>query len=135
MSIETIAMEYGAEALSGIAGTIIGWWANKIRVKRAKALKDAAKVAVIVLVAVMANSCATIENLVLAADEEMNAPRIPDGWDIYWQTYDPAGGKADLTGYYRLPELRPKGNIPKKDVGLSEIEALIKTEAAKEGVQ
>lgn len=124
MSIESMAMEYGAEAATGAVGIIIGWWANRIRAKRAKkAAAAAAQVLVAIVALTLVTGCETLDNLVLAADEQINrpAPRIPEGWDIYWQAYDPAGTKADLSGYYKLPELRPKGDIPKEGVLESEI--------------
>jgi len=123
MDITSIAVEYGTEAASGAFGVIIGWWANRIRAKRAKEAAKAAAKAIIILLLPMVMGCATIENMVLAADEQINnpAPRVPEGWDIYWQKYDPAGNKVDLTGYYKLPELRPKGDIPKESVLESEI--------------
>lgn len=124
MSIETMAMEYGTEAItgaaSGVAGVIIGWWANRIRAKRAKAAAKATVKAIIILLVPVVTGCATVENLVLAADEKINGstPSVPEGWEIYWQDYNAAGEKVyDLEDYYKLPEMRPKGGvIPKTPI-------------------
>jgi hypothetical protein len=113
MSIESMAAEYGTAAATGIIGGIIGWWAERIRAKRAKkAVGAAVRLLVLMLIPAM-TGCATIEDGVLYADAKLNPPppAIPAGYEIVWDVYNPQHQVVDLAGWYRLPRLQSKQGV------------------------